>query len=298
MSGQNERVCPRCGTARSPSRWCSGCGLNLDLAGELPTSEEYSAAQREKQWLARQPEREASGAAAERRPHDGLSVANDQQGAQTDQSAGRQHETTRTPVLPRGDARPHKRRRRSVAAATVVVLAGAAAALALVLTSGRHPTTSTPSIRRSSGPTPTAQSSSPSSPPATTGRQSATSKTSPGAPSATLLTLGRANVFSEGEGFGAVQPRVVYFGGDTTTYFHRIRWQGWGKQQSVGYGRGICPVATKPTSEAPPCEVALHASSLGACNGHLAYRQLQVYYNYRHWVVGSPRLAICGKQLS
>ena len=58
-------VCPRCGVAKGTSRWCSGCGLNLELAGDLPTSEEYAAAEREKQWLARQAEREASAASAE-----------------------------------------------------------------------------------------------------------------------------------------------------------------------------------------------------------------------------------------
>lgn len=47
-------VCPRCGEPASDSTWCSGCGLNLRLQGDLPTAEEYAAKQREAQWLAEQ----------------------------------------------------------------------------------------------------------------------------------------------------------------------------------------------------------------------------------------------------
>lgn len=47
-------VCPRCGTTAGGSTWCSGCGLNLDRQGELPTAEAHEASVREREWLAAQ----------------------------------------------------------------------------------------------------------------------------------------------------------------------------------------------------------------------------------------------------
>ena len=60
----NPLVCPRCGTDASESRWCSGCGLNLEQQERLPTREEFEAREREQQWLS---EHEAPESLAEGR---------------------------------------------------------------------------------------------------------------------------------------------------------------------------------------------------------------------------------------
>src|SRR5579871_6395778 len=66
MSGQGGRVCPRCGTPTSGvSRWCSGCGRNLELVGQLPTSEEHEAKEREQRWLADHATEQARSAASD-----------------------------------------------------------------------------------------------------------------------------------------------------------------------------------------------------------------------------------------
>ena len=56
MGNGENRVCPRCGTKAGDSRWCSGCGLNLEREGDLPTPEAYAATQREREWLEKQRE--------------------------------------------------------------------------------------------------------------------------------------------------------------------------------------------------------------------------------------------------
>jgi hypothetical protein len=47
----NHLVCPRCGASRGEERFCSSCGLNLELQEELPTADAYTARVRERQWL-------------------------------------------------------------------------------------------------------------------------------------------------------------------------------------------------------------------------------------------------------
>ena len=66
MSGQGGRVCPRCSTPTSGvSRWCSGCGLNLELAGQLPTAEDHEATKRKQGGLADQVTTQAQSPASE-----------------------------------------------------------------------------------------------------------------------------------------------------------------------------------------------------------------------------------------
>lgn len=62
-----DTVCPRCGAAADDNVFCSGCGLNLRLQGELPTAEAFAARQREQAWLAEQDaQRAQTGERAER----------------------------------------------------------------------------------------------------------------------------------------------------------------------------------------------------------------------------------------
>jgi hypothetical protein len=68
VSAGGSVVCPRCGTVRAGSRWCGGCGLNLDLAGELPPAEQSTAGPRQKDRLEQEAQQaEAARLVAERR---------------------------------------------------------------------------------------------------------------------------------------------------------------------------------------------------------------------------------------
>ena len=108
--------------------------------------------------------------------------------------------------------------------------------------------------------------------------------------------LGRAGAFTSGEGFGHAKPRVVSYGGDSTTYFSGITWHNWGQTTSDGYGQGFCPPLNGgPTSDGHPCKAELIASSLGPCRGHLAYRYLTVRVDEDGWRSFFPKRPICGK---
>jgi hypothetical protein len=94
--------------------------------------------------------------------------------------------------------------------------------------------------------------------------------------------LGSRHAFPAGVGFGTVKPKTVYFGGDPTGEFTNVGWTGWGNVQSTGKGKGSYPPPGKPVADAVRVPVTLVASSLGSCNGHLAYRRLAVTFVYKH----------------
>jgi len=119
-------------------------------------------------------------------------------------------------------------------------------------------------------------------------------------------TLGRKGVFLNGEGFGAVKPRVVTDGGDGSTVYQAITWPRWGGKSASGFGRGLCASATLPNSEWPTCNLALRADELGNCRGHSAYRRLTVYFGWRpiggdryrgHYQYKLVYRNLCGKQI-
>ena len=172
------RVCPRCGVAKGASRWCSGCGLNLELAGELPTNEEYAAAQREKQWLAQQAKREASAAVAIelaerlRVVQEAEDAEKKTQVAEAKQQAQRARGEAQLFPTGRGQEegpreakhdRPTPRRRPSIILATVIaVFAGAVAGVVFVTHSGsrsRRSEAVTLTTQGSSTPQPSSQTS-------------------------------------------------------------------------------------------------------------------------------------------
>ncbi len=113
----SERVCPRCGTPSTSSRWCAGCGLNLALQGDLPTAEAYAAKEREREWLAAQAVTDA-GAGHDPVPAAPLQAAPPRPGL----------------PLPR----PTRRRRAWVAAAILIAAICGGALAAVLLTRGRH----------------------------------------------------------------------------------------------------------------------------------------------------------------
>ena len=72
--------------------------------------------------------------------------------------------------------------------------------------------------------------------------------------------------FSEpyGHGFGTVQPKSIYNGGDSSGLVENIRWEGWGESSTYGTGLGH---QFRPNGGyyEKPVEVRLQARKLGNC---------------------------------
>jgi len=106
--------------------------------------------------------------------------------------------------------------------------------------------------------------------------------------------LGSAKAYRPaGKGFGTVKPKTVFLGGDPTGLFTKLRWAGWGASKSTGTGSGYYPPPGKPTADAVKVPVTLVASSLGQCNGRLAYRKLAVSFKYKGHEHAGSKLDIC-----
>jgi hypothetical protein len=111
--------------------------------------------------------------------------------------------------------------------------------------------------------------------------------------------LGSAHAFfPAGRGFGTVKPKTVYFGGDPTGLFTNLTWTAWGSARSTGRGKGYYPPPGKPVAAAVRVPVILVASSIGSCNGHVAYRRLAMTFVYKHrnekgGIPGRPQGDIC-----
>lgn len=86
--------------------------------------------------------------------------------------------------------------------------------------------------------------------------------------------LGWKQAWMNGEGFGSVSPRQVYFGGDPTGNFVKLRWAHWGAGRTTASGMGWCPGQT--VAQGHPCAVRMTASALGTCHGRHAYRKLSI----------------------
>ncbi len=111
---------------------------------------------------------------------------------------------------------------------------------------------------------------------------------------AAVPVLGNAHAFSPAaRGFGSIEPKLVYFGGDPTGRFTNLKWTHWGNAKSTGIGRGYFPPPGKPVASAVRVPVILAASSLGSCRGHLAYRRLAVTFVYKHRHVKGVSENIC-----
>ncbi len=80
-----------------------------------------------------------------------------------------------------------------------------------------------------------------------------------------------------GVGWGTYKPKEIFNGGDPSGLIDEITWIGWGKPESVGYGKTFIP---KPNGGYYPRDVTaeLRASDLGHCTagGPLAYETLEV----------------------
>jgi len=108
--------------------------------------------------------------------------------------------------------------------------------------------------------------------------------------------LGWQHAFPNGTGFGMVEPRTVYLGGDPTGYVSKLRWQRWGSGKTVGYGQGWCP--GRSVASGHYCTTSLHVYDLATCHGRHSYRMMVFYFkpgSRQHWIVGA-RLNVCTGQ--
>ena len=106
-------------------------------------------------------------------------------------------------------------------------------------------------------------------------------------------TLG-SHLGGKTKGFGQVQPRTVFLGGDPTGLVAQLIWKSWGKPVTVGTGTGYYPPPGKPVAAAVRVTITLTASSLGACKGHQAYKRLSFTFLYKGKAIKGSVWGMCG----
>jgi hypothetical protein len=92
-------------------------------------------------------------------------------------------------------------------------------------------------------------------------------------------TLGQlAGDFSQGSGFGQVEPAEVFNGGDPTGLVSAITWSSWGGPTATGTGTSdyVAPGQTVAGGSEDP--VTIVAFDLGTCNGTLMYQAVEWYF--------------------
>ena len=151
MAGGSDRVCPRCGAPASGSRWCSGCGLNLANQQALPTAEEYSAAAREREWLAEQ-ERKDQAHAPQQAP--GGDATGPQQSPPGDDKSPTQPDGDEKEASDAEKARRRPTRRTRYAASALAVLGFAVVAWYLTTSSSPQRANQRPITRPAAAPGP------------------------------------------------------------------------------------------------------------------------------------------------
>jgi photosystem II stability/assembly factor-like uncharacterized protein len=99
------------------------------------------------------------------------------------------------------------------------------------------------------------------------------------APAAEVPTLGRrTGAFVNGEGFGQVEPTVVFNGGDPTGYVGGITWQSWGGARAVGTGTSDYVGPQQTVAQGTQEPVTVVAFDLGTCDGSLMYQAVEWYF--------------------
>jgi hypothetical protein len=94
-------------------------------------------------------------------------------------------------------------------------------------------------------------------------------------------------------GFGLVKPKTVFLGGDPTGDFTHLSWKSWGNAKATGHGTGFYDPPGKPVAASVKAKVTLTASSLGECQGTLAYRRLAVSFLYHGHSHAGTKLNLC-----
>lgn len=89
--------------------------------------------------------------------------------------------------------------------------------------------------------------------------------------SAEVPTLGVAHPkgLPDATGLGTVRPTVFSLASTASSTTRDVVWDSWGGAQATGHG------VTANGASDPNHPLNLVAQDLGACNGHLVYRQLQ-----------------------
>jgi hypothetical protein len=106
--------------------------------------------------------------------------------------------------------------------------------------------------------------------------------------------LGSHAALAYGAGFGTVEPRTVYLGGDPTGQVSSITWHNWGSGRAVGFGRGWCPGSSVASGHS--CLAAVHVYGLGSYHGRPAHRALAFYFKQGPtWFLGSKWDACTGQ---
>lgn len=77
-----------------------------------------------------------------------------------------------------------------------------------------------------------------------------------------------------GAGFGQVEPRTIYLGGDESGLVCRIRWKSWGGAKAIGSGTGWYLSAGQITAYGHWAPARVVLSHLGTWHGRRAYKHL------------------------
>jgi hypothetical protein len=92
-------------------------------------------------------------------------------------------------------------------------------------------------------------------------------------------TLGvLTGTFFDGSGFGQVEPKKVYNGGDPTGLVISIVWHTWGGAQAVGTGRGVYVGPNQVVAAGTVEPVRIVAFDLGTCHGRYMYEAVEWYF--------------------
>jgi hypothetical protein len=76
------------------------------------------------------------------------------------------------------------------------------------------------------------------------------------------------------KGFGQVEPRTIFYGGDPTGLVSRIRWVTWGGPVARGYGAGWYVNSHETVNQGHLAVAIVVASDLGSWQGRPAYNKL------------------------
>lgn len=108
----------------------------------------------------------------------------------------------------------------------------------------------------------------------TTGADPAT--TSP--PAAPAPTLGEANSYFNGGGFGQVAPPAFSNGGDPTGAVGSITWRNWGSSEAIGTGVSDYVGPNQAVASGTQESVRVVAFDLGNCRGRYMYAAVEWYF--------------------
>jgi hypothetical protein len=89
------------------------------------------------------------------------------------------------------------------------------------------------------------------------------------------IVLGVKTFAPHGKGWGTVEPRELFNGGDASGSVTEIDWRSWGGPTAIGFGKN--PIF-KPGGGyyGRLATIELRAEDVGQCEGHRTYRRLSV----------------------